>query len=518
MNPLGETGTVYLIGAGPGDPDLITVRGKRLLQRCHAVLYDNLVPEELIVTLPEGVQKHYVGKKAGKPCYSQEEINRLLVKLAREGKEVARLKGSDPLIFGRGAEEARYLKDNGVKFEIVPGVTSGIAAPAYAGIPCTDRGASSFVLFVTGHKGREKEAETVPWDWVAKAKNGTVVIYMGVTEIDAIVTRLMNAGMDGAAPTAVIERGTFPTQRVFTSSLRELPETVKTNKVNPPAIFVLGEVVNLHSILQWFDNKPLFGLRVMVTRPADQAREMYNALRGFGAEVLAYPTIATRERFDTQAWQVYEKIRSDRPWLVFTSENGVRYFMKQFLARNNDIRRLDGCKIAAVGDGTARALGSFNVTPDFVPTVATTSMLADQLAQSHSWEGAAVIRVRGNLSYDIIEKRLTQAGAEVIPLTVYETVFPKWPEEFKEKLFDYPPDVVTFTSGTSVEGLFSNLSEGEVKTITDGATLLSIGPSTSQAAQARGMTVTLEARQHSIPGMIEELIRYARDHHLRRPA
>jgi uroporphyrinogen III methyltransferase/synthase len=285
-----------------------------------------------------------------------------------------------------------------------------------------------------------------------------------------------------------------------------------------PAIFVLGEVVNLQKWLHWFDDKPLFGVRVMVTRPADQAQEMYNSLRGFGAEVLAYPTIATSEHVDPPAWLAYEKITTAKRWLVFTSENGVRYFMKQFLSKRRDIRTLQPFKIAAVGDGTSKALTKYHLTPDFVPTEATTGALTDQLAAHDSWESATAVRARGNRSDENIEMRLQEAGAEVIPMTVYQTYFPQWPEGFKEKLFEYPPDVVTFTSGSSVEGLFANLSNNEVKEIIEGATLLSIGPSASNAAAAHGLSVTIEAKQHSIASMIDELMRYAQLHPLRRSA
>ncbi len=503
-----EAGTVYLIGAGPGDPELITVKGRHLLQSCDVVLYDNLVPGELVVTLAAEVDKYYVGKRAGKASYSQDEINQLLVKLAREGKNVARLKGSDPLIFGRGSEEAKYLKKKGIHFEIIPGVTSGIAAPAYAGIPCTDRDMASFVLFATGHKAMEKQISSVPWEWVAKAKGGTLVLYMGVAEIGNIVAKLIGSGMSSDMPAAVIERGTFSTQRVFSSTLQRLPETVKTHRVRAPAIFVLGEVVNLRPLIRWFEDKPLLSVRVMVTRPADQAQEMYAVLRSLGAEVLAYPTIATTDNDDSRGWQAYDKIGVKEKWLVFTSENGVRYFLKQFVIRVGDIRKLSGFKIAAIGDGTARTLARFNLVPDFLPTKATTAALAEQLAASRSWEGAAVVRVRGELSFDNIEKSLAAAGADVIPMTVYRTFFPSWPEDFREKLFECPPDVVTFTSGTSVEGLCGNLTAEEVRRLLDGTMLLTIGPSTSKVVREHGLSVSLEAKEHSIPAMIDELVRH----------
>ncbi|MFH1373630.1 MAG: uroporphyrinogen-III C-methyltransferase [bacterium] len=511
-----NTGTVYLIGAGPGDPDLITVRGRRLLNDCRAVVYDNLVPFELIVTLPATTEKHYVGKQAGKSCRSQEEINRLLVRLASEGKNVARLKGSDPLIFGRGAEEAQYLKKNGIRFEIVPGVTSGIAAPVYAGIPCTDRDRASFVLFVTGHKAADKAVSDVPWEWVAKANHGTVVIYMGVGEISDIVTSLVEKGMPAETAAAVIERGTFPSQRVFTTTLAELPRTVTTQDVRSPALFVLGKVVELRPIMQWFEARPLLGVRVMVTRPADQAQPMYDSLRQLGAEVSACPTIATAEHIDDNGWQAFEKLSSENRWLVFTSENGVRYFMRQFFSQWPDVRRLGCFRIAALGHGTAGALARYNLKADFVPTEATTAAFAQQLAGSRSWENSEVVRVRGNLSVDNIDRSLAAAGAGVLPLTVYRTFHPTWPEGLTEKLLQYPPDVITFTSGTSVTGLFEILPADNVKSILSGAKVLTIGPATSAVAREHGLDVTIEARRHSIPAMIDELVAYATEHSLRR--
>jgi len=502
-------GIVYLIGAGPGDPDLITVKGKKLLQACNVVLYDNLIPEELVATLPVSVEKIFVGKKAGQACYSQDEINRLLVRLAREGRRVARLKGSDPLIFGRGAEEAKYLKESEVRFEIIPGVTSGIAALAYAGIPCTDRNLASFVLFVTGHKAREKEISSVRWDWVAGATDGTIVIYMGVREIENIVRQLIDHGLPGNTLAAVIERGTLPSQRVFETTLRELPETVAQHRVRPPALFVLGDVVNSRSWLKWFEGRPLTGIRVMVTRPADQAGEMYQSLRDRGAEVQAYPTIATAEQGDPEIWSTFESIDSDQKWLIFTSENGVRYFMNQYLSRYGDIRRLSDFKIAVVGYGTTRALRKFELAPDFIPSRATTPVLAEQLVTTGSWTKATVWRVRGNLSNEVVDKKLAEAGARVFPVNVYKTFFPEWPDGLKEKLFEYPPDVITFTSGSSVNGFINNLSKSEIEKITEGTTFLSIGPMTTQVALENGLKVTLEAGEHSIPAMINTLVKAA---------
>jgi len=361
-----KLGKVYLIGGGPGDPGLITVKGKQLLEKCRAVIYDNLIPSELIIALPDDVQKFFVGKKAGVHPVPQEKINELMLRLAHEGCCVARLKGSDPLIFGRGGEEAKFLKEHGVPFEIVTGVTSGVAGPNYAGIPCTDRHLASSVIFLTGHKASDKYKSSVAWEWVAEAKNCTVVIYMGVGEIANIVRRLINNGMASDTPAAIVERGTFPSQRIFTGELRQLPDIVAAEKVTPPALFVIGQVVTLRSWLDWFDGRPLSGIRVMVLRPSDQANDVYEQLRELGAEPMPYPTIATASYDDPDGWSRVLKSSADKNWLVFTSANGVRYFFEQFVHKAGDIRHLARFKIAVVGPATSQALMERHVEADFV--------------------------------------------------------------------------------------------------------------------------------------------------------
>jgi len=373
INDRPTIGIVYLVGSGPGDPDLITVKGARLLESCDVVVYDALAPDELVISLPRTVEKRYVGKKAGQHSLPQDQINELLVALARDRKNVVRLKGGDPFVFGRGSEEAEYLKKHGVPFEIVPGITAGVAGPAYAGIPATDRRRASFVMFLTGHKASDKELSSVPWDWVGRAKNGTLVVYMGVSELGNIVTSLREAGMDDATPAAAIERGTYPTQRVIRATMATLQTEVERAGLKPPSLFVFGDTVKLGDVLSWMDRKPLFGLRVLVARPSDQAGWVYRDLRDLGAEVLPYPTIATEPVDDPLAWEGVTTITGDNRWLLFTSENGVRYFMNLWRDHEIDARGLADYKIAAVGFGTARALKAFNLTPDFMPTKATTS-------------------------------------------------------------------------------------------------------------------------------------------------
>jgi uroporphyrinogen III methyltransferase/synthase len=506
-----RSGIVYLVGAGPGDPDLITLKAARILERCDAVIYDNLVPTELIATLPKDVEKRYVGKIAGRHSHSQKAINEQLVDLALEGKKVVRLKGGDPFVFGRGGEEAQHLKEHGVRYEIVPGITAGQAAPEYSGIPITDRKIASFAILVTGHSATEKSDSSVPWEWIARARDGTLIIYMGVAEIEDIVSRLIGAGMAADTPSAAIERGTYPTQRLVKAPLSDMPARVEERGIRPPAIFVIGKVVTMADSLRWFEEKPLFGIRVMVTRPADQAISLYRDLRELGAEVLPYPTIATREEIDRPAWESVKRASGERHWLVFTSENGVRYFIKQWREQIGDIRGFGRYRIAAVGAGTARSLDSCFLSADFIPTEATTLELARQLASEPGLPGSMVVRVRGNLADDTIERILLEAGASVIPLSVYETYHPVWPDEMVKKLLAHPPDAVILTSGSSAEGLTAVLGGDELEKVIARARIFSIGPSTSKTIRSLGMHVDHESNVHTIPAMVEDLVSFYRD-------
>ncbi|HOP07624.1 MAG TPA: uroporphyrinogen-III C-methyltransferase [candidate division Zixibacteria bacterium] len=503
-----DVGKVYLVGAGPGDPELISVRGQRLLESADTVVYDNLIPPELIISLPPETALIYVGKKASDHALPQDEINALLVQLAREGKTVVRLKGADPLIFGRGGEEAAYLKQHGIVYEIIPGITAAIGAAACTGIPCTDRTRASLVTFATGHKAKDKDVSSVPWDDLARLKNGTLVIYMGVGEVAGIVSQLIDGGMSPDRPAAIIERGTLPTQRRVIGTLGTLPDLVQQESIRPPALFMIGETVELHSTLDWYGGKALSGLRVMVLRPADQAGSVYHELRELGAEVLPYPTIATREVVDDNAWSKIKRLSGSHRWLLFTSENGVRYFMRQLAEKVGDVRHLAAYRIAAVGYGTARALREHALTADFIPTKATVARLASELCETYSLAGAEVVRVQGNLSDNTVYDTLTAAGASVLPLEVYHTYHPEWPDEYRNRLFDFPPDVILFSSGSTAEGLVQKFSVGELARLTEKAVLVSIGPSTSAMIESYGLKVTVEAAEHSLPGVIEALVSY----------
>jgi uroporphyrinogen III methyltransferase/synthase len=503
-----KKGSVFLVGAGPGDPDLVTVKAMRLLERCDVVVYDNLVPDEVVATLPAEIERRYVGKKAGKHTLSQAGINALLVELAEAGNMVVRLKGGDPFIFGRGGEEAQFLKEHGIPFEVVPGITAGIAAPALVGIPCTDRRKASSVTFVTGHRATENTRSEVPWEWIGQSKAGTLVVYMGVSEIGSIVDQLMRSGMAPTTPTAAIERGSLPTQRIVCAPLSELADKVRDSGIRPPAVFVIGETVNLHESLHWLEERPLFGARVLETRPADQAHPLYRSLRRLGAEVQPFPTIATTATSDSAGWRAIRSLQAKRRWLVFTSQNGVRYFLGEWQTHMGDIRGLCQYRIAALGGGAVRALKDRLFVADYSPTGAKTAVLARQMTSELDLRDATVVRVRGSLGDPSLEETLCEAGVTVISLEVYHTFPLTWPLEVKEKILAYPPDFVLFTSGPAVAALAANLSEEEQKRAFAEAAVVSIGPSASKAARDHGLPVTLEVKSRTIPGMIEELSAY----------
>jgi uroporphyrinogen III methyltransferase/synthase len=452
------------------------------------------------------VERCYVGKRSARHSLPQGEINELLVRLASEGKRVVRLKGGDPFVFGRGGEEAKHLRKHGVPFEVVPGITSGVAAPAFAGIPCTDREEASYVTFLTGHKAVEKLSSDVPWQWLAQAKKGTLVIYMGVSEIRGIVDRLVEGGMSPDTPAAAIERGTFPTQRLAVTTLAKLPEKVLELEVKPPTIFVIGEIVRLQEQLEWFRKKPLAGVRVMVTQPGDQATRLYSELREWGAEVLPYPAITTVPEFDPEEWDAFLEIPAAQRWLLFTSENAVRYFLERWCATVGDLRGLSSYRIAAVGAKTTLALRSRGLVPDFVPSRPTTSALVDELSERFEQPGPLFVRVRGNLSDGDLEEGLRGAGAKVLPLRVYRTTHIEWSAEAKEELFLYPPDIILFTSGSAVSGFAANLERHDLERLTIGATVVSIGPTTSKSIRSHGIAVDLESRRGSTRSLVEELV------------
>ncbi len=508
-----KTGKVYLIGAGPGDPDLITLKAAEALSSCDAVVYDRLIPMEWVVRLPERVRRYYVGKSARRHALKQQQINTLLADLASQGLSVARLKGGDPFVFGRGSEEALYLSERGIPFEVIPGITAGIAAAAYAGIPVTHRKRAVFTVLLTGHEAEGKSESQVPWEWLAKAKNGTLVVYMGVGQLAKTVERLIAGGMPEETPAALVERGTTGMQRSIFAPLGDLPRRASQARVKPPAVFIVGDTTTLAEVLNRRISGTLAGLRVMVTRPADQADEMYRSLRVQGAEILPLPTISTTEHFDQKGWKkllAKLKVKENEGWMLFTSENGVRYFIRQLLSQGFDLRALGGFRIAALGAGTERTLREHHLQADFLPSHFTTDALAKESAAVIAGRCRWALRVRGNLGDDLVEKSLQKAGCEVLPLQVYNTKTASWDDGMRALLREQPPDVITFTSGSTVRGFAEILGRTEAVEIAAGTVVVSIGPMTSEVIREFGIQVNVEAEVHSVPGIVEAVLSHYR--------
>jgi len=508
---MSDTGKVYLVGAGPGDPGLITARANEALAECDVVVYDRLVPLELVVTLPNSVERRYVGKAADQHSLPQDQINQLLVDLAKEGKQVVRLKGGDPFVFGRGGEEALFLKQQKISFEVIPGVTAGIAASAYAGIPVTHRRKSVYTVLLTAHEAVDKDELQVPWEWLSQSESGTLVGYMGVKQLPEVVKRLLDGGMRPETPAALIERGTTAVQRQVTGTLENLPELAVKQNIKPPALFVIGPTVELVDQLIWREPGPLAGKRVMVTRPADQAVDMYRVLRRLGAEVLPLPTIATIDHMDECGWQELKKLDfySGRPhWIVFTSENGVRYFVRQVYESGYDYRFLANFRFASMGAGTDRILREYHMKSDFIPSKYTSKVLAAEFSEHIKGEDAIAVRVRGNLGDDTIELALMKSGTKVIPLVAYQTFTSEWDAGMFALLEEQTPDIITFTSGSTATSLIEILGKERAVKLTENALVVSIGPMTTQIAEEEGLKVDIEAETHSVPGVVEALVKH----------
>ena len=498
-----RTGKVYLVGAGPGDPGLITENGRRALEKCDAIVYDHLASLELVVPLGRRVERYYVGKSAGQHTLQQDQIEELLVKLAQEGKTVVRLKGGDPYVFGRGGEEAITLRKNGIPFEIVPGITAGIAGPAYAGIPVTHRKKAVFTIFLTAHEAGDKSASQIPWKLLGGAEHGTIVGYMGVKTLPETVKRLTAEGMSPDTPAALIEKGTTGVQRTIKGTLATIAELAVRENIQPPALFVIGKVVNLRDEIGETGDLPLKGKTIMITRPGDQAGEMYRELRGMGAEILPLPSIATEAAVDFNGWEKFWQI--DKGWLVFTSENGVRYFFDYYFRADYDIRSIASFKIAAVGSGTEKALKHYGITADFLPKKYTVNDLAEELGLNYDFADISVIRVRGNLGDDTAERILREAGAKVLPLEVYRTYTPEWDEGMRSVFRKAKIDAVTYTSGSTVKRLKEILGDEEFAGFIAKVPAISIGPMTSKAVRDNGGSVAVEAKVHSIEGVMEAI-------------
>ncbi|MBI2355201.1 MAG: uroporphyrinogen-III C-methyltransferase [Deltaproteobacteria bacterium] len=502
-----KTGIVYLVGAGPGDPRLITVRGVECLCRADVVVYDYLANEQLLAFAPDEAERIYAGKIGGRHNQDQAEINRLLVQKAREGRCVVRLKGGDPFVFGRGAEECQALREAGLPFEVVPGVTAALGSAAYAGIPLTHRDFTASVAFVTGHEGKEKEESAIDWERLSLG-SGTVVFYMGITTLRRNMERLMEHGRNPQTPVALVRWGTTPGQQVLTGCLADIAERAEQAAFKPPAVTIVGEVVALRERLRWFDNRPLFGRRILVTRAADQAGEFSAMLAERGATAIECPTIRLVEPEDWSFLDATIRGVGGYDWLVLTSGNAVRNFFRRLAEFGLDTRALASCRVCAVGPKTAEAILEFGIRPDLVPSDYKAEGVVAELGKQEI-AGKRVLFPRADLAREIIPRELTRLGAHVDSPVAYRNLLPeRLPPEALFALEKRSVDCITFTSSSTVRNLAGMLGGDMLVDMLKGVTVASIGPVTSRTCHEVGLKVDIEPPHSTLADLVAAIERH----------
>ncbi|WP_165245459.1 uroporphyrinogen-III C-methyltransferase [Paludisphaera soli] len=502
-----STGFVHLVGAGPGDPGLLTLRGAEALARAEVVVFDHLANERLLDLAPAEALRVRAGKSVGHCTLNQDQINATLAEHAEAGRRVVRLKGGDPLVFGRGSEEAAYLRERGIPFEFVPGVTAGVGATAYAGIPATSRGIASAVAFITGHQAPEVSQASAPsrLDWNALAKfPGTLVFYMGVTHLANIARALVREGKPADTPAATIESGTTPSQRVTTATLGTIADVAKERNVRPPALLVVGEVVAHREQLAWFEDRPLFGLSLVVARPREDAEASAVALEAMGAEVLVAPTVEILPPDDFGPLDAAIDRIGEYDWLVFTSSNGVRGFLDRLLARGRDLRALGGVRLAAIGPSTAEALGRYHLRADLIPPSFRSESLAEALKEAAA--GKRILLARADRGRTVLQDELG-ATAEVHQVAVYRNAdVAALPPVVLDRLERGEVDWIALTSPAIVARLHALLSPEGRGRLGAAVKIATISPITTAAATALGWAVAVEAPVHTWDGLVEALV------------
>ena len=491
-------GVVYLVGAGPGDPGLMTVRSLELIAGADVILHDRLIPAGALAGARDDAEVVYVGKRPGDAAMPQREIEELMAVRARAGHSVVRLKGGDPFVFGRGGEEAEALAAAGVQFEVVPGVTAGVAAPGYAGIPVTHRDDAGAVAFITGHEDPAKDETALDWDALASFP-GTLVLYMGVGRAREISEALIAAGRDPAEPAAAVERGTMPGQRTLISTLEGLARAVAEADLSPPAILVVGAVAARREAIAWLERRPLHGRRVVVTRARAQASGMAAAVAALGAEVVELPAIRIEPRIDTDEVAATVANLHAYALVCLTSPNGVRLLFEAMAEQSRDARALASATVAAIGPGTAAALRERGVIADVVPERFVAEGLADALA-GVDVNGKPVLVARAAEAREVLPDALRDRGGEVDVVALYETV--REDPEPAAIAAAMEADYVTFTSSSTVRNLMAVL-DGRFP---ERARVVSIGPVTSEAAREAGLDVHVEAQRHDPEGVVQALL------------
>lgn len=509
----GKVGKVYLVGAGPGDPGLITLRGKYLLERADVVVYDYLASKKLLKHVSDSAELIYVGKKGGGlHAYTQEGINQLLVEHGRNGKMVVRLKGGDPFIFGRGAEEIEELVTGGVPFEVVPGVTSATAAATYAGIPITHRKYTASVAFITGHEDPTKKESNIYWDKLATGA-GTIVIFMGIKNLPNITQKLIEHGRDPKTPVAVVRWASTPEQHSVEGTLETITEVVREAGIKPPALVVVGEVVKLRNTIDWFEKRPLFGKKIVVTRTREQASDLVALLEEYGADCLEYSTINIEPVDDYSVLDKELENISACDWLLFTSLNAVTYFFKHLHAQGKDSRSLAGVKVAVVGRATGEELLKHGIKADLVPEKFTGEGLAEALIKG-GVQGKRIVLPRALVARDVLPDMLEEAGADVVVAPVYQNVPPKGrKEQLREELGDKDIDMVTFTSSSTVTNFLTMVdaqSDDELHGLLDNVDIAAIGPITAKTVVENGLKVDVQPETYTINDMVSAIVDHYR--------
>jgi uroporphyrinogen III methyltransferase / synthase len=496
-------GKCYLVGAGPGDLGLVTLRAKDCIEQAEVIVYDYLSNPEMLKWAPESAEIIYAGKKAGAHTLTQEEINALLVEKALAGKRVVRLKGGDPFVFGRGAEEAQALAAARVPFVVVPGITSAIAGPAYAGIPVTHRGKNSHVTFLTGHEDPQKAESSIDFGALAQL-GGTQVMLMGVERIESIAREMMAKGMRRDLPVALIRWATTGRQETLVGTLENIAERVAKSGFTAPAVAVFGDVVALREKLNWFEDRPLSGKRIVVTRTRTQAGVLSEQLRALGAEVIELPTIRIEPPSDLRAFAELVQDAHAYDWIVFTSPNGVTAFFDLFFKLYDDAREIGGIRIAAIGAATAQRIKEFHMHVDLQPEEFVAEALVREFRKEGGVENLRILLARAEKARDLLPKELSALGAIVDEGFAYRTV-PETRDETgaRRRLLEEGADLITFTSSSTVENFLALGLPWPAR-----MQVASIGPVTSKTARERGLEVAVEAHRHDIPGLVEAVRKF----------
>ncbi len=501
--------TVYLVGAGPGDPSLISVRGMRYLERADVVVYDHLVHPRLLRHSPAHAERIDVGAAAPQPL-AQDAICLLLAEKAREGKVVVRLKWGDPFFFDSGGKEAIFLHEQGIPYEVVPGIPATIAGPSYAGVPVTYPGAGETVTFVRGFEDGSNDPPQVDWASLGRLE-GTIACYAGPRQIPSIIQSLRHHGRAESDTAAIVTSGTLPTQQTISGTLDELGARLAHEPLQDAAILIVGRVAALREYLRWFDARPLFGKRIVVTRAREQAGDLVDRLEELGALPIEAAAVRIETVADTTTLDAAAAAAGSYDWIVFTSQNAVEHFMRRVLAGPGDVRSLKGPRLCAVGPATAERLARYGLKVDAVPVEHRAEHAADAMRAASNLGGSRVLFPRSEIAREVLADDLRKAGAHVTEVVAYRTVAELSREtdpDIYKMLLERQVDAVTFTSASSVRNFVRNLGEEQAADLLSATVVASIGPVTAEAAQQLGIRSAIVPKEYTVPGLVQAIVEY----------